>query len=115
MSVSERRWLILLAVLLVGLASCRAVDPDLELTAQEEPLQSPLATESTLGSPLDSPATGTSPLQTPVAVLQSPVEPGVTVKPTQAAQPTIPAVQPGSASLIILHTNDTWGYYDPCG
>ena len=20
-----------------------------------------------------------------------------------------------SAELVVLHTNDTWGYYDPCG
>jgi hypothetical protein len=56
--VLERRWLILSVLLILTLAACRPIDPDLELTTQEAPVQSP---------------------------------------------------------LIVMHTNDTWGYYDPCG
>ncbi len=40
-----------------------------------------------------------------------------------ACRPADPSLEPGSTGgtvrgtsrLTILHTNDTWGYYDPCG
>lgn len=92
MSVLERRRVILLAVVILGLVACRPVDPALELIGRGVPLESPLATDSALGSPLDTLGTGLSPLQIPGAALPD-----------------------GSVPVVIVHTNDTWGYYDPCG
>ena len=47
-----------------------------------------------------------SPLSSPLGVLKSPL-----------TQPTAPASRlPSSTfSLTLLHTNDTWGYLEPCG
>jgi len=112
MRVPERCWLILVVVLLSALAACRPADPGLELTAEEAPLQSPLTVSE---SPLAAPATGPSQLQTPAVASPSPVQPPAVVTRDASAQPTAPAVRAGSTPLVILHTNDTWGYYDPCG
>jgi hypothetical protein len=113
--VLERRWLILLALLVLGLASCRPVEPDLELTAHEAPVNSPLATRSATSSPLQVPPSVASPLQTPAAVLRSPIQPSISVTRATGMEPTAPAPQREAVPLVIMHTNDTWGYYDPCG
>jgi 2',3'-cyclic-nucleotide 2'-phosphodiesterase (5'-nucleotidase family) len=72
MRVLRGRWVIMLAMMSLGLAACRPADPNLELTGRETRPESPL------GSTLNAPTPAPSP-------------------------------------LLILHTNDTWGYYDPCG
>jgi 2',3'-cyclic-nucleotide 2'-phosphodiesterase (5'-nucleotidase family) len=113
--VLERRWPILLALLILALVACRPADPDLELTAREAALQSPPAPQGASESPLAAPATGHSPIQTPAVALQSPIQPPAVATRAAGAQPAAPAAQAGSVPLIILHTNDTWGYYDPCG
>jgi hypothetical protein len=112
MRVIERCWLVVLVVLLSALAACRPADPGLELSAEEGPLQSPLAA---FESPLAAPTTGPSPLQTPAVARPTPVQPPAVVTRDASAQPAAPAVRAGSIPLVILHTNDTWGYYDPCG
>jgi hypothetical protein len=116
MGALERRWLILSALLVLGLGACRPADPDLELTGHEAPLQSPLATDSALNSPLDAGLTGPSPLQAPAAAgLQSPVQHPMTGTRVVGMQPTAPTTEEGAVRLVIMHTNDTWGYYNPCG
>ena len=47
-----------------------------------------------------------SPLSSPLGVLKSPL-----------TQPTAPAARQtiSTFSLTVLHTNDTWGYLEPCG
>ena len=95
-------WLVILIAMLLG--ACRPVEQsspvEVEPTvqAQNVSVATPTA-EAALVSPLDSPLT--SPLVTPVAAdaLNSPLPEGAGVP----------------ADLVILHTNDTWGYYDPCG
>ncbi len=34
---------------------------------------------------------------------------------TTTAQTSSPFTSAQSHDLVVLHTNDTWGYYDPCG
>jgi hypothetical protein len=34
---------------------------------------------------------------------------------TTAPQASSPSTSAQSYDLVVLHTNDTWGYYDPCG
>jgi hypothetical protein len=114
MGVLERRWLFLLALLVLGLAACRPAEPDLELTAREAPMNSPLATQIATSSPLQVPSVA-SPLQTPAAVLRSPVQPPISATRATGMKPTAPAPQGKAVPLMIMHTNDTWGYYDPCG
>lgn len=39
-----------------------------------------------------------------------------TPPPTPSPQPTrMPTATPAPLDLTIVHTNDTWGYLDPCG
>lgn len=76
-------------------------------TKEVEKPVSPLQTPSGLDSPL-------SPLPTP----ESMEEPGVYPLPTRVIQEPTVTPEEGSAAageLVLLHTNDTWGYYDPCG
>jgi hypothetical protein len=115
MGVLERRWLILPILLVLALAACRPAEPDLELTAHEAPVESPLATQGPPAAPLEAAPPPTSPLATPVAAVRSPVQPPIAVTRAAGVQPTAPAVEEGAVRLIVMHTNDTWGYYDPCG
>ncbi len=91
--------LTLIALLVLALSACRPpYDPSIELTPTSAP--APVLLE-TVTPALESPLI--SPLQSP---LQSPL-------PTPAAQnQPIPG---NAADLVILHTNDTWGYHIPCG
>jgi hypothetical protein len=115
MRTLEHRRLILLALLVLGLAACRPIDPDLELTAHEAPVQSPLATQSASSSPLDVPPPEPLPRETSASAVQSPIQPPMTATRTTSVKPTAAANEEGSVRLVIMHTNDTWGYYDPCG
>ena len=47
------------------------------------------------------------------------LSPVATAQPTGAARPAKPTLEPSPVaepvSLVVLHTNDTWGATDPCG
>lgn len=50
---------------------------------------------------------------TPQPAPATPV-PTATTQPTPEPSPS-PSPTPAPLSLTLLHTNDTWGYYSPCG
>ncbi len=50
----------------------------------------------------------------PTATPRPTVTPTATAAPASTPTPA-PTPTPGSLSLRLLHTNDTWGFYDPCG
>ena len=133
-----RRFLWVFLIAITALAGCRAVDPSTETTSDQVPVTMvPLATEiipteeqespssrssdantnpdeGPALSPLATPATESDPLLSPLNDLL-PDSPLAT--PTQMPSPTPTAVLDRGASteLVVLQTNDTWGYYDPCG
>jgi len=82
--------LLLFALLL---SACRPADPSLELGMEES---NDLMPEEDQEQPVADPTEGLS--------LSSPPPPA------SAAAGVLPPLE-----LFILHTNDTWGYHDPCG
>jgi hypothetical protein len=80
-----------LALCFALLSACRPVEPRVEpnsgMPTAGSPSQGAGETEQTSSS-------AHSPSHTPVPTSTQPPQP---------------------VDLVVLHTNDTWGYYDPCG
>lgn len=96
------RWLATLVLIaLIALAGCRTptvtapTPTTIAPTATTVPQAT--ATPTTFVSPLSTPTTFVSPLPTPTSTSQSGVGTGEPIE------------------LVILHSNDTWGYTLPCG
>jgi len=110
----NRFWLLLAIVLLLG--ACRPVVTPTkvleDLAATSTPTLEPVVS-SPLHSPL--PSNLASPLGEPPAEpypAPNPAEPYPAPNPAEL-EPSTGLVR--DPDLVILHTNDTWGWYDPCG
>jgi len=107
--LSPRRAVLVGALLIVLLAGCAQTTPTaagpqfaaLQATATRAPTLTPRPTFTAA-------AVATIALPTTAAVQASPT-PATTITPA-------PAVRPADGlSLTVLHTNDVYGYIDPCG
>ncbi len=48
--------------------------------------------------------------RSPLSPVATPPRPRASIVPTEQASPPAPSME-----LVVLHTNDTWGYVLPCG
>lgn len=96
-------WLGLGLLVLLVVALVRLSGSDQRITLPEEQAPSASTVDST--SPL---------VKQSISPLSSPLDSPLPI----SAPPSLPTVTPTSVSgfrLTLVHTNDTWGYLDPCG